>query len=107
MIKKITKVTLCIILVVFAFSLLMAWRLDVFVKIDEKKPSTCEAIELYGSAEDIEIDYSNGTAYLSILDRKGLIQGKDVQGSIGRIDLNNMPWEIESVFSGEGLGQEL
>jgi len=81
----------------------MAWRLDVFVKIDEKKPSTCEAIELYGSAEDIEIDYSNGTAYLSILDRKGLIQGKDVQGSIGRIDLKNMPWEIESVFSGEGL----
>ncbi len=103
MIKKITKVTLCIILVVSAFSLLMAWRLDVFVKIDEKKPSTCEAIELYGSAEDIEIDYSNGTAYLSILDRKGLIQGKDVQGSIGRIDLKKMPWEIESVFSGEGL----
>ena len=44
MIKKITKVTLCIILVTLVFSLFMAWRLDVFVKIDEKKPSTCEAL---------------------------------------------------------------
>jgi len=103
MIKKITKVTLCIILVILAFSLLMAWRLDVFVTINEKKPNSCEAIELDGSAEDIEIDYRNGTAYLSILDRRGLIEGKDVQGRIGKIDLKSTPWKIERVFSGEGL----
>ena len=103
MIKKITKVTLCIILVIMAFSLLMAWRLDVFVTINEKKPNSCEAIELDGSAEDIEIDYKNGIAYLSILDRRGLIEEKDVQGSIGKIDLNSMPWKVENVFSGEGL----
>ena len=103
MIKKITKVTLCIILVIMAFSLLMAWRLDVFVTINEKKPESCQAIELDGSAEDIEIDYKNGIAYLSILDRRGLIEEKDVQGAIGKIDLNSMPWKVENVFSGEGL----
>ena len=103
MIKKITKVTLCIILVIMAFSLLMAWRLDVFVTINEKKPNSCQTIELDGSAEDIEIDYKNGIAYLSILDRRGLIEEKDVQGSIGKIDLNSMPWKVESVFIGEGL----
>ena len=86
-----------------AFSLLMAWRLDVFVTINEKKPNSCQVIEIDGSAEDIEIDYQNGIAYLSILDRRGLIEEKDVQGSIGKIDLNNMPWKVESVFSGEGL----
>ena len=103
MIKKITKVTLCIILAMMVFSLLMAWRLDVFVTINEKKPNTCQAIELEGSAEDIEIDYKNGIAYLSILDRRGLIEEKDVQGSIRKIDLNSKPWKVESIFSGEGL----
>ena len=103
MIKKITKVTLCIILVMMVFSLLMAWRLDVFVTINEKKPNSCQAIKLEGSAEDIEIDYKNGIAYLSILDRRGLIEEKDVQGSIGKINLNSKPWKLESIFSGEGL----
>jgi len=103
MLKKITKLTLWIIALILAFSLLMAWRLGVFVTINEKKPETCKPIYLAGSAEDIEIDYKNGIAYLSMLDRTGLIQGKDVQGSIGKIDLKNMPWVIENAFSGNGL----
>jgi len=104
MLKKITKVIIITILTILVFSLVMAWRLDVFVTINEQKPESCEGIELVGSAEDIEIDYTNGIAYLSILDRKALIQEKDVQGSIGKIDLNNMPWEIETVFTGKDLG---
>ena len=68
-IKKITKVTLCIIAIIALLLLLMAWRIGYFVDIQESKPKTCEAINLSGSAEDIDIDYKNGIAYPYLTDR--------------------------------------
>ena len=49
----------------------------------------CEALELDGSAEDIQIDREHGLAYLSVIDRRALASGGDVQGKIMRLDLNS------------------
>ena len=97
-IKKITKVTLCIIAIIAVFSLFMAWRIGYFVDIQESKPKTCEAINLSGSTEDIDIDYKNGIAYLSILDRQSLILGEDVRGTIGMINLRERPLKVENAI---------
>ena len=97
-IKKITKVTLCIIAIIAVFSMFMAWRIGYFVDIQESKPKTCEAINLSGSTEDIDIDYKNGIAYLSILDRQSLILGEDVRGTIGMINLREKPLKVENAI---------
>ena len=97
-IKKITKVTLCIIAAMAVFSLFMTWRIGYFVDIQESKPETCDAINLSGSAEDIGIDYENGIAYLSILDRQSLILGDDVRGTIGMINLREKPLKVENAI---------
>ena len=97
-IKKITKVTLCIIAIIAVFSLFMAWRIGYFVDVQESKPKTCEAINLSGSAEDIDIDYKNGIAYLSILDRQSLILDEDVRGTIGMINLREKPLKVEDAI---------
>lgn len=41
-----------------------------------------------GSAEDIDLDRAAGVAYLSALDRRGLVSGNNVTGTILKLDLN-------------------
>jgi arylesterase/paraoxonase len=48
----------------------------------------CEALDLEGSAEDIQIDRERGFAYMSVIDRMALATGSDAQGTILRVDLN-------------------
>ena len=71
-IKKITKVTLCIIAIIAVFSLFMAWRIGYCVNIQESNPKTCEAINLSGSTEDIDIEYKNGILTKDAIDRIGM-----------------------------------
>ncbi len=52
---------------------------------------TCASVPLSVSAEDIQIDRAANLAYLSALDRRGQIDGKDVRGTVLRIDLNLRP----------------
>jgi arylesterase/paraoxonase len=52
----------------------------------------CEALPLEGSGEDILVDRERGLAYLSLLDRRSRVEGKDVQGTVARIDLNARPF---------------
>lgn len=103
MIKKITKVTVCIILFILAFSLLMAWRIGYFVEIQEQKPEYCESFDTVGSAEDIVIDQINHIAYLSLLDRQSLIRGNNVRGEIGLINLKQRPYTIQSAIKNSTL----
>ncbi|NKB44351.1 MAG: hypothetical protein GKS03_08750 [Alphaproteobacteria bacterium] len=52
-------------------------------------PGQCHPVELSsGSAEDLQIDRSSGTAYLSVLDRRGIVEGKIVSGTILALSLN-------------------
>lgn len=49
---------------------------------------TCETIPMDASAEDIQIDRERGIAYLSYLDRRGLVEGRPVAGTVMLLDLN-------------------
>jgi arylesterase/paraoxonase len=62
---------------------------------------SCTALPLEGSGEDILVDHERGIAYLSLLDRKGLIGGKDVQGTVARVDLNRRPWAAENALASQ------
>jgi arylesterase/paraoxonase len=42
-----------------------------------------------GSAEDIQIDHRTGIAYLSAYDRRAVVAGEDVTGTILQLDLNS------------------
>lgn len=48
----------------------------------------CRTLNMEASAEDIQIDRANGLAYLSYLDRRGLVEGKPVRGTVMMVDLN-------------------
>ncbi len=54
----------------------------------------CEPFALEGSAEDIAIDHERGVAWLSMMDRKALVRGEDVTGTIMRLDLNQKPFAL-------------
>ncbi len=99
MIKKILKIIGWIILFILLFSLWMLQRMDTFKTITNNTPEICESFEMAGSAEDIEIDYARGIAYLSIQDREALIKGENTQGFIGKIDLNQKPYELISALT--------
>ena len=99
MIKKILKIIGWIILFILLFSLWMLQRMDTFKTITNNTPEICESFEMAGSAEDIEIDYARGIAYLSIQDREALIKGENAQGFIGKIDLNQKPYELVTALT--------
>lgn len=57
---------------------------------------TCTSIDTGGdSAEDIVVDHAAGFAYLSALDRKGLMRNPDLKGTVKRIDLKAETWTVE------------
>ena len=56
--------------------------MDAFKTIENNTPESCSSLVMDGSAEDIEIDYARGYAYLSVQDRAALIRGEMVQGRI-------------------------
>ena len=80
-------------------SLIGLYRMDAFKTIENNTPESCRALIMDGSAEDIEIDYERGYAYLSIQDRAALIRGEMVQGRIVKINLNKKPYEITSALN--------
>lgn len=84
---------------VFLVSLIVVTLLAIFVvegfrhagafrKIAPHFAGTCQAVPLPGSAEDIQIDRAGRLAYLSVLDRRAVFDGKDVSGTILKVDLN-------------------
>ena len=80
------------LLVSLVFVVIVAWRGHFFRGMESSFAGTCEPLPLDGSAEDIQLDRDRGLAYLSVLDRQGLVDGAtDVQGTILRVNLNLKP----------------
>jgi len=48
----------------------------------------CSAESLPGAAEDLAIDHANGTAYLSVFDRRAAMHDSSVTGTILKLDVN-------------------
>jgi arylesterase / paraoxonase len=74
-----------LLLAIMAFEFLR--HLGQFRDITPHFAGTCKAIPLAGSAEDIQVDRGSAMAYLSVLDRRALYEGKDVTGTIIKVDL--------------------
>lgn len=75
-----------------------------FRDLNFRSPGVCSALPLTASAEDIQIDRNRSIAYLSSLDRRGLVKGKDVEGTVLQIDLVTDPLRAESALSSAPAG---
>lgn len=80
-----------VILVSVLATAILAWRGSWLRDVEPQFAGTCEALPLPGSAEDVLVDRPRGLAYLSVLDRRGLVTGEDVQGTVMRVDLDARP----------------
>jgi len=89
--KRILAVIGILVLVVGALTAWLLGRGGAFKTIEPHFAGNCEALPLEGSGEDILVDRERGFAYLSLMDRKSVVQGKEVQGTVARIDLNATP----------------
>lgn len=58
-----------------------------FRDLTPRAPGSCSALPLNASAEDIQIDRNRSVAYLSSLDRRALIQGAAIEGTVLQVDL--------------------
>lgn len=86
------------ILAGIALSAFLLYRGGATRDINEHFAGRCERVELDASAEDIQIDRQRGFAYLSLLDRQSLVEGRPVQGTIARINLNSRTRLVESAL---------
>ncbi len=107
--KRFAKIAGLIVVVLFlivasiVFSFL--FRGGAFRETVDVSPGHCETVATnQGSAEDIEIDRKRGITYLSTLDRRGLVQGKDPSGKILQLDLSNLSIPPISALTSEPEG---
>jgi arylesterase/paraoxonase len=90
-IKQLLKAIGILVLIAGLGTLYVLYRGGVFRPIEPHFAGVCESLPLEGSVEDITVDRERGIAYLSFLDRAGLIKGEAVQGTVLRLDLNRLP----------------
>lgn len=94
--RLLVRLTGLVLLLSLILTAIVAWRGHFFRDVESRFAGTCEALPLDGSAEDIQLDRDRGLAYLSLLDRQGLVDGvEDVQGTILRVNLNLKPLRAE------------
>ena len=97
--KTIFKLLGWLLLISLVFTAVVAWRGSFFRQVEPQFAGSCESLELGASAEDILVDRERGLAYLSLLDRKGLVEGRtDLQGTVAVVDLNASPLVAETAL---------
>jgi len=71
-----------------------------FDQVSSITPGKCRTLAIsIGSAEDIDVDSDNGIAYLSALDRRGLVEGRQVHGNILKVNLNEKDLRLEPALT--------
>ncbi len=91
LIKRIFKLAGLVLLAGIGFTAIIAYRGSWLRDVEPTFAGSCESLELSGSAEDIALDRERGIAYLSLLDRRGLVTGDAVQGTVAKVDLTRRP----------------
>lgn len=93
---KALKRVLWVVLVLVLLALVVVFdflrRSGQFADLEPHFAGTCTPIPLTMSAEDIQIDRAGGFAYLSALDWRAQFAGRNVVGTVLRIDLNAAPF---------------
>lgn len=75
-----------------------------FRDLQLRSSGACSALALNASAEDIQIDRNRSIAYLSSLDRRGLVEGKAVEGTVLQVDLVSDPLRVDPALSSAPAG---
>lgn len=75
-----------------------------FRDLSFRSPGFCSTLPLTASAEDIQIDRNRSIAYLSSLDRRSLVNGESVEGTVLQIDLVADPLRAEPALSSAPAG---
>jgi arylesterase/paraoxonase len=75
-----------------------------FRDLQPRSSGVCSALALNASAEDIQIDRNRSIAYLSSLDRRGLVEGKAVEGTVLQVDLVSDPLRVDPALSSAPAG---
>ena len=75
-----------------------------FRALSVRSPGVCSTLPLNASAEDIQIDRNRSIAYLSSLDRRGLVEGKAVEGTVLQVDLVTDPLRTDPALSSAPSG---
>lgn len=100
-----TLLTLLIFVVLVAVFVLETLRhAGEFRDIEPHFAGTCKPVPLAGSAQDIQIDRAAGLAYLAVLDRRAVAEGKDVDGTILKVDLSAEPLSAAPALSSVPAG---
>lgn len=93
---RIIKILLGAIVALIVITAVGLWGYLRFAGDDPHFAGSCETLDLGESAEDIQVDRERGFAYLSLIDRLSLAEGDtQVQGWIGRLDLNSPDRSVE------------
>lgn len=105
MLRKLLWTILGILGVTVALSVSFLYRGGAFATLEPHFEGQCTALATGGpSAEDIQIDASSGVGYLSAYDRRAMIAGKAVEGTIFGLDLNAPELALEDSVSGAPAG---
>lgn len=86
--RRFVPVVLVVILLLAIMVFEFLRHLGEFRDIAPHFAGTCVAVALPGSAEDIQIDRSSATAYLSVLDRRAVFEGQNASGTVSKLNLN-------------------
>jgi arylesterase/paraoxonase len=104
--KRVLKVTggvvAAVLLVLIGISANFLARGGAFKTLQPHFAGRCESLPTGGpSGEDIQIDRERGVAYISAFDRRALIRGEDVRGTVWQLDLNAATPEFRPAITGE------
>ncbi len=89
--KRISIAVAAFLLIVVVFTLEFMAFGGAFRDLALRAPGACSTLPLTASAEDIQIDRNRSIAYLSSLDRRALVKGENVEGTILQLDLTADP----------------
>lgn len=87
---RLLKLALALVGLSVAFAAIVLIRGGLLRSVEPISPGECARIALPGSAEDIVVDHAAGFAYLSVLDRRALVEGKPPAGDLLRLDLHDL-----------------
>ena len=89
--KRVLLAVAAFVLIVAVFTLEFMSFGGAFRELTLRSPGVCNTLPLTASAEDIQIDRNRSIAYLSSLDRRALVKGENVEGTILQLDLTADP----------------
>ncbi len=108
--KKKILIILCIVIAALAVFILKTFRdAGEFLTIAPHSTCTCVKVNNAPGAEDIAIDNSTGTAFVSSFDRRSFFKGRFIQGAVfaynleGRPALKNLTADLKFEFSPHGI----